>query len=143
MIERSLILDVVVDLIVRTALVFALFLLFTGHNAPGGGFVAGLVVGTALVLRFVAGGRSAVEAALPGSPTTLLGIGLSLALLTGVGGYVWGTTFLESAKLEIDLPVLGVVKATSALPFDIGVFMIVIGLASALLLELGESEDVR
>lgn len=141
MIDRSLIFDFVVDLIVRTAFVFALFLLFTGHNAPGGGFVAGLVAGIALVLRFVASGNHGITEVLPAPPEVLLGVGLGTALATGTGGWLWGTGFLQSTKVEMVLPVLGTVKATSALPFDIGVFIVVIGLTSALILTLGDQEE--
>lgn len=137
MIERSLIFEFVVDLIVRTALVFALFLLFTGHNAPGGGFVAGLVAGTALVLRFIAWGRDGITSILPASPQVMMGSGLALAIATGMAGWWWGEAFLDSAKLEASVPVLGTIKATAALPFDIGVFVVVVGLSGALILSLG------
>lgn len=143
MIDRSLILDFIVDLIVRTALVFALFLLFTGHNAPGGGFVAGLVAGIALILRFVALGREGITAVLPGSPEATMGLGLALSIATGVGGWLWGGSFLTSTKWSVVFPVLGEVHATSALPFDVGVFLVVVGLAAALTLTLGESEKGR
>lgn len=138
MIDRSMIFEFVVDLIVRTALVFALFLLFTGHNAPGGGFVAGLVAGTALVLRYIARGSDAVVGFLPAAPHVLMGIGLALAIATGMAGWIWGEAFLQSAKFEVTVPVLGTVKATSALPFDIGVFIVVIGLVAAEILAFGE-----
>ena len=141
MTERSVIFDFVVDLIIRTALVFSLFLLFTGHNAPGGGFVAGLVAGIALVLRYAAGGTAAVAEALPVRAQTMLGIGLALALGTGTAGWIWGDDFLESAKFERTLPLLGTVKTTSALPFDVGVFLVVLGLAAMLVLALGDSEE--
>lgn len=141
MIDRSLILDFVVDLIVRTALVFSLFLLFTGHNAPGGGFVGGLVAGIALILRFIALGRRGIESVLGASPDLIMGLGLGLAILTGVGGWLWDTSFLASVKVDLTLPVLGEVHSTSALPFDIGVYLIVLGMSAALVLALGESED--
>ncbi|MFP3913924.1 MAG: MnhB domain-containing protein [Actinomycetota bacterium] len=141
MINRSLILDYVLDLVVRTALVFSLFLLFTGHNAPGGGFVAGLVAGITIVLRFIALGRPGIEAALPGSPNLIMGLGLSLAIATGVGGWVWGESFLTSVKVDLELPLLGEIHATSALPFDIGVFLVVVGLAAALIQALGSDEE--
>lgn len=141
MIRRSFVLDVLVDLVVRTALVFALFLLFSGHNAPGGGFIAGLVAGISIVLRYVAGGHDAVRSFVPVRPEALLGVGLSIAVLTGLGGWVWGGAFLESAKVEVDVPVLGTLKATSALPFDIGVFIIVVGVAMAMISALGQEED--
>lgn len=140
MIQRSFVLDVLVDLVIRTALVFSVFLLFSGHNAPGGGFIAGLVAGIALVLRFVAGGREAVERAMGLPPGGLLGTGLAIALVTGVAGWAWGDAFLESTKWEVEVPVLGVVKATSALPFDIGVYIVVLGVATAMLSALGRDD---
>lgn len=143
MIHRSLILDIIVDLIARTALVFALFLLFTGHNAPGGGFVAGLVVGIAVTLRFVARGKTGVEEVIALPSEALMGAGLALAITTGLLGWVWGETFLDGAKLTLDLPVLGQVKATSALPFDIGVFLVVVGLSTALVVALGEQDPTE
>lgn len=141
MIKRSFVLDVLLDLVVRTALVFSVFLLFSGHNAPGGGFIGGLVAGISIVLRFVAGGRDSVRQILPFRPEALLGVGLSIAVLTGLFGWVWGEAFLQSAKFEIEVPVLGVVKTTSALPFDVGVFIVVVGVAAAMLSALGREES--
>jgi multicomponent Na+:H+ antiporter subunit A len=142
-IHRSFILDTLVDVIVRTALVFSLFLLFSGHNSPGGGFVAGLVFGISLILEYVAGGVRQMRNLLPASAETLLATGLSLALFTGVAGWVWGEAFLETTYFETNLPVLGVVKATSALSFDIGVFAIVVGLVAALVVAFGSEDEVR
>ncbi len=141
MIHRSFILDALVDLIVRTALVFSLFLLFSGHNSPGGGFVAGLVFGISLILKYVAGGGKGLRAIMPARPEAILASGLFLSLLTGLTGWVWGEAFLESALLEIELPILGSLKATSALPFDIGVFAVVVGLTAALVLSLGPEDE--
>jgi multicomponent Na+:H+ antiporter subunit A len=142
-VNRSLILDGLVEIVIRTALVFSLFLLFSGHNAPGGGFVGGLVAGSALILWFVAGGRDEVAGVVLVSPQVVMGAGLALAVGTGAMGWVWGDAFLESVKIEFELPVLGIVKATSALPFDIGVFLIVIGLVAALILTLGDTDGER
>lgn len=143
MIHRSFILDTLVDVIVRTALVFSLFLLFSGHNSPGGGFVAGLVFGIALILEYVAGGVEQMRETLPTSAETLLGAGLSLAMLTGIAGWLWGEAFLESAYVEIDLPLLGTLKASSTLPFDVGVFAIVVGLVAALVVTFGTDEGAK
>jgi multicomponent Na+:H+ antiporter subunit A len=141
MIHKSFILETLVDLIVRTALVFSLFLLFSGHNSPGGGFVAGLVVGISLILKYVAGGLDEMRELVPVGPEVLLGGGLSLALLTGLAGWLWGDAFLESAYIEIDLAILGTLKASSALPFDIGVFAVVVGLVAALVTAFGSEAE--
>ena len=143
MIHRSFILETLVFLVVRTALVFSLYLLFSGHNSPGGGFVAGLVVGITLMLEYIAGGGERVRELLPVRASTMLAFGLSLALLTGLAGFVWGDAFLETTYVEVDVPVLGLVKATSALPFDIGVFAVVAGLVASLITAFGSEEEVR
>lgn len=141
MIHRSFILDLLVDIVVRTALVLSLFLLFSGHNSPGGGFVAGLVFGITLILKYVAGGIDEMRSILPVSAETTLAFGLTLAILTGVAGWVWADAFLESEGFELTLPVLGVVKATTALPFDIGVFGVVVGMVAALVPAFGPEDD--
>jgi len=137
----SLILDTVLDGVFRTALLFSLFLLFAGHNAPGGGFVGGLVATTALVLRYVAGGVPEVDRIVPWSQSVFLGGGLLIATVTGFGGWLWADTFLASQKVEIELPVLGTLKATSALPFDIGVYLVVVGLGLSIVRSLGAEAD--
>lgn len=139
--RRSLILDTVLDVVTRTAVLFSLFLLFAGHNAPGGGFVGGLVAASALVLRYVAGGAERVDAVARVHEGTLLGSGLLLAALSGASGWWFGGAFLYGAKLEADLPVLGHLKVTSALPFDIGVYLVVVGLGLSLLRSLGAAAD--
>lgn len=141
MINRSLIFEAMVDIVVRSAMVFAFFLLFRGHNAPGGGFVAGLVVGVSLVIRLMARGRPGVLTALPAEPETLMGFGLATALAVAAGGWLWGEAFLGSAILDVSLPLLGTLHLASALFFDVGVFLVVIGLISALILTLGEEAE--
>lgn len=138
----SVIFDTVLDMVFRTALLFSVFLLFAGHNAPGGGFVGGLVAATALVLRYVAGGAPEVDHFVAVHETTLLGGGLLIAALTGVAGWVIDGAFLASGKLELDVPLMGHLKATSALAFDIGVYLVVVGLGLALLRSLGVAADV-
>jgi multicomponent Na+:H+ antiporter subunit A len=139
---RSVVLETTVRLLFHTVLVFSAYLLFAGHNQPGGGFVGGLVAGCAFVLRYAVTGREGIREAVPVDPTIPLGLGLLLAACTGLAALVLGGQFLESGKVELDVPVLGVVKATSALPFDTGVFLVVVGLVLLVLQTLGdEAED--
>ena len=137
---HSVILERCVAAVFPTALVFSLFLLFAGHNAPGGGFVGGLVAGAALVLRYVDGGVPAVARVVPVTPQAVLGSGLTLAVLTAAAGWMGGGDVLESSKLTWHAPLLGSVKATTALPFDIGVYLVVVGLVLSLLRSLGGEE---
>ncbi len=134
----SVILDTVTRAAFPTVLVFSLYLLFAGHNAPGGGFVGGLVAGSALVLRYIAGGSAAVRQLLDVRFQALLGAGLLLAGLTGAGAWLFGAQFLESAFVRLSLPVVGELKIVSALLFDAGVYLIVVGLTLAVVEVLGE-----
>jgi multicomponent Na+:H+ antiporter subunit A len=139
--RRSVVLETAVRLVFHTVLVFSLYLLFAGHNQPGGGFVGGLVAGAAFVLRYVSGGRAALRAAVPIDPGLPVGAGLVLAAGTGMAAWLFGGQFLESGKLELDLPVLGMLKVTSALPFDTGVYLVVVGLVLAVLRTLGAEAE--
>lgn len=134
--RESLILRTSVQIVFPLALVLSLFLLFAGHNAPGGGFIAGLVAGAALVMR----PPGDLDRVIPIPAPVVLGAGLVISTATGIAGLLDGGELLESGKFERDLPVLGVVKATSALPFDIGVFLVVIGLVLTAQRFLGEEE---
>ena len=119
-------------------LVFSFYLLFAGHNQPGGGFAAGLVAGTTVVLVWSAGGPEAVRRVLPVRSTVLMGAGLLVAVSVGFGAIVPGLTFLESGYIEISMPLVGDVKLVSALLFDIGVYLVIVGISLALIRSLGE-----
>lgn len=139
--RRSVIFEVVARLLFHSMIVFALFLLFSGHNAPGGGFAAGLVVGIALIVRYLAGGRFELGEALPVQPGVLLGLGLFLSAGVGLIGILAGGEVLQSVIWHIDLPIFGDVKLISTLFFDIGVFLVVIGLVLDILRSLGAEID--
>ncbi len=136
----SLILERAAALLVPPILVVSLYLLFAGHNAPGGGFAAGLTAGLAIALEYAAGGPHAIRRATRLAPTTLLGAGLVVAGLTGAAGWVFGGGFLDGGAATVDLPVLGEVKATSALLFDTGVYLVVAGMVGVALEALGTGE---
>jgi multicomponent Na+:H+ antiporter subunit A len=137
----SLILDTVTRGAFPPVVVFSLYLLFVGHNAPGGGFVAGLTAGIALVLLYAGGGTTRVQSVVSVSYEPLLGSGLLLATATGLESLVLGEPFLSSAILLATVPVLGEVKLVTVLFFDIGVYLIVVGLILALLTVLGSDHD--
>jgi multicomponent Na+:H+ antiporter subunit A len=134
----SLILRTGARTLFSTILVVSVFLLFSGHNSPGGGFTGGLVAGAAFVLRFVACGSEDVGRLTRLAPETFLGVGLLFAGGVGVASLLLGLGFLETGYLfEWPLPALGVVKLHSAVVFDVGVYLVVAGLVLAILRSVG------
>nr|BFF20636.1 hypothetical protein GCM10025730_41570 [Promicromonospora thailandica] len=138
---RSVMFEVVTRLLFYPMILFALFLLFSGHNAPGGGFAAGLVAGLALVVRYLAGGRYELGEAAPVHPGLVLGTGLFLSAGVGLVALLAGQAALESTILDLHLPVLGDVHLVTSLFFDIGVFLVVIGLVIDILRTFGAELD--
>jgi len=134
----SILLDSVARIILPPALLVAAYLLFRGHNLPGGGFIAGLLTAAAFVLQYVAAGRERVARVLPVRPDLLIGLGLALAALTGVGAQAGGYPFLTSAYGHLDVPVLGEFESSTAFLFDLGVYLVVTGITLRILLAIEE-----
>ncbi len=120
--------------------VFSLYLLFTGHNQPGGGFAGGLVAGVAVVLAWSAGGLQTVQLLIPLRSAVLLGTGLIVSTLVGFASLIAGLSYLESAFFEASIPLVGDVKVVSALAFDVGVYLVVVGMILGLVQALGKDE---
>ncbi len=139
--RRSLLLEVVTRMIFHVIVVFSVYVLFVGHDAPGGGFAAGLIVGLALALRYLAGGAYELGEAAPVAPGTLMGTGLLIAAGTAAYGLIAGGDALESTILKATVPVLGDLKFVTSSIFDIGVYLIVIGLVLDVLRSLGAELD--
>ena len=140
---HPLMLAMVAQPVLPAALLLAVFLLLRGHHAPGGGFVAGLVAGAALVLQQLAHGRSWTQQRLPLPARSMIGIGLLLSLGTGVAGLAFGGPFLTSAIWQGWLPILGELTLTSTLAFDTGVLLIVCGMLLLVLEGLGRVGELR
>lgn len=136
--RRSLILDVSNQVVTTSALVLSLYLLAAGHNQPGGGFIGGLVGGAAIALAYVGGGLEQVRAFTRLRPWTILGLGLGIVTISAIVPLVLGGSVLEQDFAEFDLPVLGDVKLTSALFFDTGVYLVVVGFVFMAFEALGE-----
>jgi multicomponent K+:H+ antiporter subunit A len=129
-----LLLRVLALLVLPAALLLAAHLLLRGHAAPGGGFVAGLVIATALVLDQLAWG---VPARPRPRALSLIGAGLGLAWLAAVGPLLLGEDMLASLHWHSRLPLLGEVSLGSTLVFDTGVLLVVTGSLLAVFRRLG------
>ncbi|MEJ5887062.1 Na+/H+ antiporter subunit A [Pseudokineococcus marinus] len=141
--RRSVIFETVTRLTFHTVVLFSLYLLFAGHNQPGGGFAGGLVAGLALMVRYLSGGRRELDRAAPVPAGLLLGSGLFLSAGVGLAAALLGYTPLQSAVRDLEVPVLGEVHLVTALFFDLGVYLLVIGLVLDVLRSLGGGVDAH
>ncbi|MGO2931065.1 Na+/H+ antiporter subunit A [Microbacterium sp.] len=139
--NRSILLEVIVRILFHTIIVVSIFLLFAGHNQPGGGFAGGLVAGMALVMRYIAGGRWELGAAAPTDAGRLLGAGLILAVGTAVVPLFFGLAPLTSTFWEWEIPGIGHMEFVTSTIFDVGVYLVVIGLVLDVLRSLGAEVD--
>ncbi|GAA4489887.1 Na+/H+ antiporter subunit A [Microbacterium panaciterrae] len=139
--NRSILLEVIVRILFHTIIVVSIYLLFAGHNAPGGGFAGGLVAGMALFMRYIAGGRWELGAAAPTDAGRLLGAGLILAVGAAVVPLLFGLAPLSSTVWEAEIPVVGHIEFVTSTLFDIGVYLVVIGLVLDVLRSLGAEVD--
>ncbi|MGH2801787.1 MAG: MnhB domain-containing protein [Thermoleophilaceae bacterium] len=135
--ERSLLLEVTTRMLFPTMLVFSLYLLLAGHYGPGGGFSGGLVAGLAFVLRYVARERRDLQASVPIRPPVLIGLGLTIAVLSGLVPVLAGRAVLDSVVLQSDLPLLGHLELATSLFLDVGVYLLILGVVLDLLRSLG------
>lgn len=126
--KRLVHLDRSVRVIFHAVLVGSIFLLFAGHNQPGGGFVGGLVAGASVALRYAAGGIDEVRALSRFRPWTILGSGLLLSAAVAVMPLLSGDEVLVASAVRWEVPLLGGVSVASTLLFDIGVYLLVVGL---------------
>jgi len=124
-------------------LTVSLFLFLRGHNAPGGGFIAGLVLAVPLLMQYVIQGAASVESRLGLDYIRLIDIGLLSALVSGAGAFVFGLPFLSSGHLDIALPLLGRLELASALGLDIGVYLVVFGAGMLMLSMMGTIKPLR
>lgn len=139
--NRSILLEVVVRLLFHALIVVSIYLLLAGHNAVGGGFAGGLVAGLALIARYLAGGRHELAVAAPFDAGRVLGAGLVLAAGAATVPLLFGAAPLTSTWFTLDLGVVGSVDVVSATIFDIGVYLVVIGLVVDVLRSLGAELD--
>ena len=135
-VRDSLILRATTRLLFPLTLDFSVFLLIRGHNEPGGGFVGGLTAAAAFALILASDGLDKARELLRVDPLVLVGVGLATALLSGVPPLFDGGAFLTGHWLDAKIPVIG--HLGTPLVFDVGVYLAVLGVVVAFLLELAE-----
>jgi multicomponent Na+:H+ antiporter subunit B len=135
---NSLILQTTLRLIQPLLLLFSVFLLLFGHNAPGGGFAGGLMLASVFALHTIAFDVQAARDALRVTPQQLITVGLLTAVASGLISLAAGKPFMTSLWAKISLGMLGVLDVGTPLLFDIGVYLVVSGVSLLIVFSLAE-----
>lgn len=137
---NEVILQSISKVVVFIILTLALYLFFSGHNAPGGGFIGGLVLASAFVLLLLAFDIETVRAGIPLNFSILSACGALIVVVSGVGAVLFGEPFLKQTFFQLTLPLFGTVEFTTVTIFEIGVALTVVGVVVTIILSI--SEDV-
>lgn len=137
---NNVLLNTVTKVVSFIILLFSVFLFFAGHNNPGGGFIGGLMSVAALLLLYIALGREVANSILRIDYAKMIAVGLLISMLTGVVGMLFGYPYLTQFFDYFNLPIMGKTELTTALPFDLGIYLVVVGIAMLSILTIrGES----
>ena len=135
---HSVILAIATRYLTPLILVFSIILLFRGHNNPGGGFIGGLLAASGFVLHTIAFEVSSARKKLIIDPRTLIGIGLLISLISALISLFMGKQFMTSNWWVAELPLLGKLHIGTPLFFDIGVYLVVVGVTLTIIFALSE-----
>lgn len=123
---RSLILQTTAPIVLHLTMIFSFFILLYGHDQPGGGFIAGIMTSIGIILQWVAFGNKEASIKFNWKWDNVSMAGLFISTLTGLFGY-FSKGFLKSSIYKIDLILIGKIKIFTAFIFDIGVYLVVVG----------------
>jgi multicomponent K+:H+ antiporter subunit A len=141
--QVSLMLSLVARALLPFVVLVAVFLFLRGHNEPGGGFGAGLVFSIGLILQYIANGQRWADERLPRDFSPWVSVGLLLAGVTGLVSAFLSNPFLTSSYDYPQVPLIGAVPLSSAIAFDLGVFLTVVGATMMMLGSLGRLRKRR
>ncbi|OCA84867.1 Na(+)/H(+) antiporter subunit B [Pradoshia sp. D12] len=137
---NDLILQTVTKIATFIIILFSIHIFFAGHYTPGGGFIGGLMTSSAIILLLLAFDLKTVKSFLPVNYLSLIAVGLLLSVGTGAGALFFDAPFLTHAFDYFDLPLLGKTSLHTAVIFDTGVYLVVIGVTMTIIQTIGESE---
>ena len=123
-------------------LIYSIYIFFRGHHNPGGGFVSGLMAASALIIWALAYERPAAVALMPVKARHVMAAGLLLVVSLGLGAVLLGYPFLTQAFTEFELPLLGRVELATALLFDLGVWLVVFGSMSGIVISMSNDRPI-
>ncbi|RKQ37571.1 Na(+)/H(+) antiporter subunit B [Oceanobacillus halophilus] len=137
---NNLILRTTTSLIAFLLLGFSIYLFFAGHNAPGGGFIGGLMTTGAILLLYMSYGINTVTKMLPINYIKLIPIGLLVAVATGAGSFLFEVPFLSHSFGYFHFPLFGEVELATAMLFDLGVYLTVVGVMMTIILTVADDQ---
>ncbi|MDA7028061.1 Na(+)/H(+) antiporter subunit B [Bacillus sp. CLL-7-23] len=136
--------DVILQTVTKIAcfiiLLFSFHIFLAGHNNPGGGFIGGLMTASSFVLLLLAYDLKTVQNILPVNFIYVAGTGLLISICTSAGSFLFGAQFLTHTFGYFDLPLLGKTELATAVLFDIGVYLVVVGVTMTIIQTIGERE---
>ncbi len=142
--HHPMMLVVATRLLLPLAIMVGFYILLRGHNQPGGGFIAGLVISIAILMQYMASGFQFADQRFRADHHTVIGLGVLIAAATGLGSLVFGAPFMTTAFGYFSLPMIGKFELATAMLFDTGVALTVIGaviLALAQLSQVAQSAE--
>jgi multicomponent Na+:H+ antiporter subunit B len=137
---NDVILRTVTKIVVFIILTFGVYLFLSGHNTPGGGFIGGLVLASAIVLLYLSNDIETVQKSLPLDFKLVAATGVLLATGTGLGSLLFGAHFMSQTFAYFDLPVFGKTELTTVTIFEAGVALAVVGVVVTIILSISEDE---
>lgn len=138
--KNDLILQTVTKVAVFIILLFSISIFFGGHYSPGGGFVGGLMTSAAIVLLLLAYDLNTVAKILPVDYKIIIATGLLISVLTVAGGAIFDVPMMTHAYKYFDLPILGHTSLHTAVLFDLGVYLVVVGVTMTIIQTIGDDE---
>jgi monovalent cation:proton antiporter len=133
-------LQVAAKILVFIILIFSVYILFAGHHNPGGGFIGGLITSSALVLLYLAFDLQSVRDIIPFPFNRIAAAGVITSVLTGTASMLLDLPFLFQSYTYVNLPLLGKTEIASALAFDLGVYMTVVGTTMTIITSISEDK---
>ncbi len=138
---NDVILRTTTTLIAFILLAFSVYLFLAGHNAPGGGFIGGLMTAAAIILMYMTYGFESVKKIIPINFRYIVPIGLLIAVLSGAGALLFGEPFLSQGFTHLKgVPIFGELHLATAVLFDIGVYVTVVGITLTIILSIANDQ---
>ncbi|MEI4771312.1 Na(+)/H(+) antiporter subunit B [Psychrobacillus sp. FJAT-51614] len=137
---NDVILRTVTKIVVFIILTFGVYLFLSGHHKPGGGFIGGLVLGSAIVLLYLTHSIESISKSLPFDFKLVAALGVLIATSTGFGSIILGVPFLSQSFGYFDLPIFGKTELTTVTIFEAGVALTVVGVVVTIILSIREDE---